>query len=138
MTRERAQGYVGKTIDGKKLADIANAIYKLQYTEPSVCTMDDYLVIELAEKDAFGDPKIALLCNEGVGWIQDEYSTIEVPTNIGQSGYMSGRVHISVEVIKTCMTDNTIEVSDFIRTFGDRLDANCSLWQSKMKEPVTA
>jgi hypothetical protein len=139
MPSDRKKGYVGKTIDGKKLADIANAIYKLQYVEPSICTMDDYLLLELAETDAFGDHKIALICNEGVGWIQDEYGTIEVPTNLGQFGYLGGRVHISVEVIKTCITDNTIEVSDYVRTFGSRLDNNCSLWQGKMKkETVTA
>ena len=134
----RSKGYVGSLIDGEKLAPIANDIYKLQYIEPSLCTIDDLLLIELTETDAFGDPKIALVCNEGVGWIQDEYRTIEVPTNIGQFGYMSGRVHISVDVIKTCITDKTIDIADYVRTFGDRLDSNCSLWQSKMKDPVTA
>jgi len=129
---QRQRGYIGNLIDGKKLADIANSIYKLQYQDPSTCTMDDYLLLELTETDAFGDPKIALICNEGVGWIQDEYGTIEVPTNLGQFGYLGGRVHISVDVIKTCMTEATMEVADYVRTFGSRLDANCSLWQSKM------
>jgi hypothetical protein len=135
---ERSKGYVGTLIDGEKLAVIANDIYNLQYLEPSVCTIDDLLLIELEKTDAFGDPKVALVCNEGVGWIQDEYRTIEVPTNLGQFGYMGGRVHISVDVIKTCMSDKTSDIADYIRTFGSRLDTNCALWQGKMKDPVKA
>ena len=138
MTRQRERGYIGTVIDGEKLAELANNIYKLQYTEPSGCTIDDYLLVELHnDKDVFGDPKIALLCTEGVGWIQDEYRTIEVPTNIGQFGRMGGRVHISVDVIKSYMTEVTMEVADFVRHFGGRLDDNCDLWQGKMGKPVT-
>jgi len=129
---QRKRGYVGTVIDGKKLAELANDIYKLQYHDPVLCTMDDYLLLELTETDAFGDPKIALICNEGVGWIQDEYGTIEVPTNVGSMGRMQGRVHIGIDVIKSHMTDTTKEVADYIRTFGGRLDDNCALWQSKM------
>jgi hypothetical protein len=132
---ERKKGYVGEIVDGKKLADIANAIYNLQYDEAVPCKVDDLLLIELEEKNVFGDPKYALICSEGVGWEQDTYGCLEVPTNIGQGGYYNGRVFISIDVVKSCLTNRTEDISDYIRVFGSRLDSNCSLWQSKMSVP---
>ena len=129
----RMNGYVGTIVDGKKLAEIANGIYNLQYSSDfSECTVDNLLFIELEEKNVFGDSKYALVCSEGVGWEQDTYGCLEVPTNIGQMGLWNGRVFISVDTVKSCLTDKTEDIADYIRVFGDRLDSNCSLWQSKM------
>lgn len=129
---ERKKGYIGKILDGNKLAKIANDIYSIQYNEPSVCEVDNLLFVELEEKNVFGDPKYAVICTEGVGWEQDEYGCLEIPTNIGALGLWNGRVFISVEKVKECLTEETQDVSDYIRTFGSRLDSNCYLWQSKM------
>ena len=132
---ERIKGYVGTIVDGEKLAKIANDIYRLQYSnEFSECKVDELLFIELEEKNVFGDPKYALVCSEGVGWEQDTYGCLEVPTNIGAMGLWNGRVFISVDTVKACLTDKTEDISDYIRTFGSRLDSNCMLWQSKMSE----
>jgi hypothetical protein len=129
----RMNGYVGRIVDGKKLAEIANGIYNLQYSSDfSECTVDSLLFIELEEKNVFGDPKYALVCSEGVGWEQDTYGCLEVPTNIGQMGLWNGRVFISVDTVKECLTDKTEDIADYVRIFGDRLDSNCYLWQSKM------
>ena len=130
---ERTKGYVGIIVDGKKLAKIANGIYNLQYSSDfSECTVDSLLFVELEEKNVFGDPKYALVCSEGVGWEQDTYGCLEVPTNIGAMGLWNGRVFISVDTVKSCLTDRTEDISDYIRVFGSRLDNNCNLWQSKM------
>jgi hypothetical protein len=131
--RKRSKGYIGQIVDGKKLAVIANGIYNLQYSSDfSECTVDSLLFVTLDEKNVFGDNKYALVCSEGVGWEQDTYGCLEVPTNIGQMGMWNGRVFISVDTVKECLTDQTADIADYIRVFGDRLDSNCSLWQSKM------
>ena len=131
--RERSKGYIGQIVDGKKLAVIANGIYNLQYSSDfSECTVDNLLFVTLEEKNVFGDNKYALVCTEGVGWEQDTYGCLEVPTNIGQMGLWNGRVFISVDTVKECLTDQTADIADYIRVFGSRLDDNCSLWQSKM------
>jgi len=133
MRRERSKGYIGQIVDGKKLATIANGIYNLQYSSDfSECTVDGLLFITLDEKNVFGDNKYALVCSEGVGWEQDTYGCLEVPTNIGPMGLWNGRVFISVDTVKECLTDQTADIADYIRVFGDRLDSNCELWQSKM------
>ena len=133
----RKQGYLGIIISGEKLAGIANNIYKHQYLDAVECKIDDLLLIELAETDVFDKPKHALICIEGVGWVQDEYGLIHVPTNISY-GWMNGSVDISVDVIKQCATGETQDISQYVRTFGDRLDANVFLWQNKMKEKEVA
>jgi hypothetical protein len=131
--RNRTQGYIGQIVDGKKLANIANEIYDLQYSGGAAgCTVDNLLLIVLEEKNVFGDPKYALVCTEGVGWEQDTYGCLEVPTNIGPMGLWNGRVFISVETVKECLTEEEVDIADYIRVFGHRLDSNCSLWQSKM------
>jgi len=128
----RTKGYVGSRVSGKKLADIANKLYSVQYGDASTCTVDDFLFVELKKKDAFGNPRYAIVCDEGVGWEQDEYGTIPVPTNNGRMSHFSGRVHISVDVIKECLTDELIDIAEFVRVFGDRLDNNVALWQNAM------
>lgn len=131
--RNRRKGYTGTIVDGTKLAVIANGIYNLQYSSDfSECKVDSLLLIELEETNVFGDPKYALVCSEGVGWEQDTYGCLEVPTNVGAMGLWNGRVFISVDTVKSCLTDQTEDISDYIRVFGSRLDSNCSLWQSKM------
>jgi hypothetical protein len=131
--RERSKGYLGQIVDGKKLAVIANGIYNLQYSSDfSECKVDNLLFVTLEEKNAYGDNKYALVCSEGVGWEQDTFGCLEVPTNIGPMGLWNGRVFISVDTVKECLTDRTEDIADYIRVFGDRLDNNCSLWQSKM------
>jgi hypothetical protein len=136
MPSDRMKGYVGQIVDGVKLAEIANGIYALQYSNDfSKCTVDNLLFVTLEEKNVFGDNKYALVCSEGVGWEQDTYGCLEVPTNIGQMGLWNGRVFISVDTVKSCLTDKTADISDYIRTFGSRLDSNCMLWQSKMASP---
>jgi len=137
MSREaRRQGYVGQIVDGAKLAVIANAIYTLQYGgDFKRCTIDNFLFITLSEKDNFGDPKVALVCNEGVGWEQNSYGAISFPTNLGQMGQYSGEMVIGIDVIKDCLTDRVMDISEYIRSFGSRLDRNCYLWQSQMSDP---
>lgn len=131
---DRTKGFYGTLISGEKLAVIANAIYALMYqSSDTKCHIDDLLLIELAEKDPWGEPKFALVCSEGVGWQQDEYSTISVPTNIG-NGYANGRVHISVEVIKSLSTGKSVDIAEYVRVFGDRLDNNVAIWQNAMTE----
>ena len=133
---KRTTGYIGTIVDGTKLAEIANAIYALQYPENQLttCTVDNFLFVELAEKDPFDGHKVAIICEEGVGWEQDAYSTISVPTNLGSFNRYAGRVHISVSVIRSCLTDLQVDIAEYVRVFGDRLDNNVAIWQSAMKK----
>jgi hypothetical protein len=128
---ERTKGYTGYLINGFELAKIAQQILALQYDNPSTVKIDDLLLIKLAKQDAWGEPTYALVCDEGVGWEQDEYRTIEVPTNVG-GGWHNGRVHISIDVILSCVSTRQKDIAEYVRVFGDRLDNNVSIWQAAM------
>lgn len=131
---ERTKGYTGTIVSGYELAQIANKIYALQYMAPELCKVDDFLLIELEEETMWGENKIALVCTEGVGWEQNEYGVINVPTNVGEYGIYNGRVQIGVDVIKRCTTGEVVDIAHFVRVFGDRLDRNVAVWQNVMKK----
>jgi hypothetical protein len=138
---ERKKGYIGQIVSGEKLAVIAKQMYAIQYTPESIDSrvdVSDLLLIELEKKDDWGDTRYALVCDEGVGWEQQDRYLINVPTNVGQLGLYNGSVDLSVGVIKSCLSGDTADIADFVRTFGQRLDSNVWLWQSAMKEPVNA
>ena len=136
---ERKKGYIGQIVSGEKLAVIAKQMYAIQYTPESIDSrvdVSDLLLIELEKKDDWGDTRHALICDEGVGWEQQDRYLINVPTNVGQMGLYNGSVDLSVDVIKSCLSGETADIADFVRTFGARLDNNVWTWQNQMKEPV--
>ena len=136
---ERKKGYIGQVVSGEKLAVLAKQIYAIQYKPESIDSqvdVSDLLLIELADKDDWNDTRYALVCDEGVGWEQQDKYLINVPTNIGQMGLYNGSIELSVDVIKSCLSGATADIADFVRTFGARLDNNVWTWQNQMKEPV--
>jgi len=138
MRSTRRLGYVGQVIDGVKLAEVCNSIYTLQYGgDFKKCTVDNFLFVQLEKKDVFGDPKVAIVCNEGVGWEQNDYGAISIPTNLGQMGQYNGEVTIGINVIKDCLTDRVMDIAEYVRVFGSRLDSNCALWQNQMSVPAS-
>ena len=136
---ERKKGYIGQVVSGEKLAVLAKQIYAIQYTPESIdseITVTDLLLIELEKKDSWGDSRYAIVCDEGVGWEQQDRYLINIPTNVGHVGLYNGSVELSVDVIKSCLSGETADIADFVRTFGARLDNNVWTWQNQMKEPV--
>lgn len=71
----------------------------------------------------------AVICTEGVGWVADEYNAIEI-TVLGHFGQNS-RMFLYVERIPEMFTGETVDLADYIRTFGDRLERNFDLWASR-------
>jgi len=136
----RTKGYIGEVVSGKQLAEHAKKIYNAQYLENEIdnnIDVCDLLLIKLTKKDeVWGDNIYALVCDEGVGWEQQDRSLINVPTNVGSLGLYNGSVKMSVGLIKSCLTGETADIADFVRTFGSRLDNNVALWQDLMVEPA--
>lgn len=137
MTRERTRGYIGYKLDSAKILERARDIQVATYDMDPVKYMEDHSVEDLIlvminEPDAYGSAKHAVICGEGVGWIQDSYRTCLVPVSIGWSG--DSRVYLGVDVLKSFLTGETVDLADFVRVFGDRLESNLSLWQSKMSD----
>lgn len=71
----------------------------------------------------------AVICSEGVGYVPTDYSLYELPVLFSMGG--SSRYLIGQEVLWSAITDEEVDLADFIRTFGDRLEGNFSLWASR-------
>ena len=155
----RKQGYMGLVVSGKKLAQIANKIYEIQYDTTLNCEIEDFLLIELSQRsralEGFRHERClsAIICEEGVGYEETDPpgesspgGSIYIPTNFGSSwnrmtgiarAYRyNGWVYLSVPVIKRCITGESVDIAKFIRVFGNRLNLNVLLWQGKMNPPT--
>lgn len=129
----RVRGFYGTLVSGEKLAVIANQIYGLMYIGTSSCKVSDLLLVTLKDQKESLDERKALICTEGVGWEEQGMGLISVPTNIN-FGLWNGHVDISVAVIESCATETQVDIADYIRVFGDRLEDNLADWQFAMKK----
>lgn len=78
-----------------------------------------------------GDKGLATLCSEGVGWFVDDNGKVPVDYFTTRTvGYLD----IPVEDIPSLLSDKRIDLSDFIRSFGSRLETNFSIWKSQVKK----
>ena len=71
---------------------------------------------------------LATVVTEGVGWYADKNGGI--PINYYSGSYGSGGyIDITVEELQTLISDETVNLADHIRTFGDRLETNFYIWR---------
>ncbi len=94
----------------------------------------EFLKDRLNNPDAYSQPMtvvngnkgIATLCTEGVGWFVDENGVLPINYYVGQFG--SGYIDITPEELMPLISNETTDLADFIRTFGDRLENNFYSW----------
>lgn len=78
-----------------------------------------------------GEKGVATVVDEGVGWYADKEG--KLPINyFGQYG-SGGYIDITPYELATLISDETIDLADHVRTFGDRLETNLYIWQSYAK-----
>lgn len=116
MRPERIRGTVVHLLDPIKTAEFIKRHYSNQSTE---ITAEPMVVVN-------GKNGLATVISEGVGWYADENGNVPVNYHAGQ--FNSGYQDISVEELKTLISDKTIDLADFVRVFGDRLENNFYLW----------
>lgn len=118
---KRTKGTVVHLLDPIKTAEFIKRHYSNQSTE---ITAEPMVVVN-------GKNGLATVVSEGVGWYADENG--KLPVNYYVGSYNSGYQDITVEELKTLISDKTIDLADFVRVFGDRLEVNLSLWQNYAK-----
>jgi hypothetical protein len=74
-----------------------------------------------------GENGVATLLTEGVGWYADKFG--KLPINYYGKNGMSGYLDITPEELAPLISDETTDLADFVRIFGDRLETNLSIWQ---------
>lgn len=114
----RTKGTIVHLLDPIKTATLIKSRYSNQDTE---ITAEPMVVVN-------GRNGLATVVSEGVGWYADENG--KVPVNYYAGEFNSGYQDITVEELMPLISDETIDLADFVRVFGDRLETNLSLWQN--------
>jgi hypothetical protein len=75
---------------------------------------------------ANGKQGIATICDEGVGWFVDKNG--KLPINYYGKNGNSGYLDVTPEELAPLISNETMDLADFIRSFGDRLENNFYAW----------
>ena len=113
----RTKGTIVHVLDVEK----ATAFLKEKLDAPDVDFSADVMAIVNGEKG------VATVLTEGVGWYAD--SEGKLPINYYGKNGMSGYLDITPQELVPLISDETIDLADFVRIFGDRLETNLAIWQ---------
>ena len=114
----RTKGTIVHLLDPEKTAAFIKSRYSNQDAD---ITAEPMVVVN-------GRNGLATVVSEGVGWFAD--SNGNVPINYYSGQFNGGYLDIKVEELIPLISDKTIDLADFVRVFGDRLETNLSLWQN--------
>jgi hypothetical protein len=67
-----------------------------------------------------------VICSEGVGWLVSDDEPLYVDTMAGEV------VVILADVLTAARQGADVDLADFVRSFGDRLECNFYLWHRKL------
>ena len=74
---------------------------------------------------------LATICSEGVGWWANDDGKYLLGGYIGAFGEPT--YYVTAEELESLISDEMIEFSDFVRSFGARLETNYSLWYDEIR-----
>lgn len=116
-TFDRPQGTIIRLLDVAKAT--AYLRDKFWQNAPDYFKADHMAVVN-------GENGLATLCSEGVGWFKD--SSGMVPINF-RAGDSSGYYDIPAEDLPALISDETVDLAEFIRNYNDRLENNFYQWK---------
>jgi hypothetical protein len=70
--------------------------------------------------------EVAVLCTEGVGWTTSKESGA-LPIMVW-SQWHQNFVYLPEAYVLSCVTDEVVDLADFVRVFGARLENNFHIW----------
>ena len=74
---------------------------------------------------------IATICSEGVGWMENQFG--ELTIQVYRDGFITYLEVPTVFVVGALANGTEVELADFIRTFGARLDNNFHIWKNQIE-----
>lgn len=131
---DRKPGFYVHKVDMEKLSGII--FEKFERMAGHKYEFDDLVVVKARKED--GSIGTAVIITEGVGWFADNLDKFSLPY-IHHFDFQEDRWHMSYEsyrvsedVVLSCVSDEVIELREWVRVFGHRLDNNCAVWQNAM------
>lgn len=140
-TRGRTTGVMVEVLD---LTDLCNrAVVRLQETDPSVTEVR----IDTWAKATAPDGTLYLLCSEGVGTDTTEDDPIEIDIWKGDRTNEDGSTTFDMfpalsaklppSAVAKYPVSHSVDLADFIRSFGARLESNFWTWHRTLTEGLS-
>jgi hypothetical protein len=117
----RTFGTIVHVLDVEK----ATAFIKNRFEDPEANITADRMAI------VNGKNGVATVVDEGVGWYADANG--KLPINYWGLNGSGGYLDITPEELFPLISDETIDLADHVRVFGDRLENNLWIWQNYAK-----
>ena len=135
---ERTKGYTGQVLNEVELTKRVRTVLTATYGDIDVSQAEamPLLMIGLADKDGWGDGKVAFVNTEGVGEIADDYNLVDVWYFTSGWGQLN-TIKVGRKLLVDMATEGEEDLAEWVRTFGARLDSNVRIWQGKMPKPAT-
>lgn len=134
---ERRKGVTARLIDSESLTTHIRKIIELTYGQVDgldKCDVEPLVLVMLKDKDSWGQNRIAIIGTEGVGWKSDKDSRIVSVPVWSNNGMSHARpVELHRDVLVEFATAEVIDLADWVRIFGDRLELNLALWQEQVR-----
>ena len=128
---DRTEGILVSKVNVEELSKVARVIMEATYGSefPELTVWPDVTVgFDQSKPDHLRSQNLVVICSEGVGWEANEYGRINVPVYTDQGFWNSSYVEISTQMIAKFITEETVDLADHIRVFGDRLETNFAVW----------
>ena len=127
----RQEGILVYKLDIKGLSEVARNIYESMYDleRPDLTVWPDLTVgYDKAQADYNEKRNLVVICSEGVGWSCNSWGRVNVPVYIDKEQWSDSYIEISTKVINKFVTEETVDLADHVRVFGDRLENNFDSW----------
>ena len=120
MSSERITGRMIRLLDTEKLKKLV-----LTTLEADGISTDKVEVEQMAIVRTKHD-EVAVLCTEGVGWTTSKESgTLPIMT---WADWHQNYVYLPEAYVLSCVSDEVVDLADFVRVFGARLENNFHIW----------
>lgn len=130
-TETRQRGVTIEVIDLSEL--YAKALEMRQETKPEVVRCDSS---HRWAKATAPDGTRYVICSEGVGWVVSDTENVDIDlydkTEGGFNIVPNLTANLSTTEIDEFPVTETVDLADFIRTFGDRLEQNFRTWHANL------
>lgn len=130
---ERARGTLLRRVDDSKLNEHLNRIHQAQWgDEVAAVCVDDIAVGFTSDTEVYDkDRALVVICSEGVGWEPVHSGLVSIPVTYVKNTFYGFSIEIGFSVLLSCLTEETVDLADHIRVFGDRLENNFFIWKQK-------
>jgi len=134
---DRTKGLVAYKLNSESLTEYAKEYVKIAYGTSSpeeYIKVEPLLLLATKERGNWGTHQLATLGTEGVGWLEnDTTGLVPIWVDLSPYGGQALRMGLHPRVVMQHITDEKVDLADWVRVFGDRLETNLGIWQHQIR-----